>query len=80
MTARTAADIATLIRELDHDGDLSPYDLGGELAGTFELVGFGILCRDMGAFVQRINPDKKLSPEQLATVIVAEFNLDEETR
>lgn len=78
--ARTVDDIAEVIREIDGDNDLPAVQLGKKLSETLyrrSLIGVNRMGAVV-AFVISTNPDKALTPDRLAELIVAEFDLDKE--
>ncbi len=78
ITARTVNDIAAVIREIDGDNQMPAFQLGREIAwherAPRSLA--RILAADISSFVARTNADKMCTPERLAELLVAEFDLD----
>jgi hypothetical protein len=80
MTTITMTDaLAGIIRQIDGDNTLSPTDLGEAIAMKLPPFYQTLRGRDLIAFVERTNPDKRLGASRLAELIVAEFDLDEES-
>ncbi len=78
MTTKTIDAMAGIIRQVDGDNLLSPTDLGEAVAMKLPPFYTTLRGRDLIAFVERTNPDKRMGAGQLAELIVAEFRLDEE--
>ena len=78
MNVKTVNDIAAMIREVDGDNTLTARDLGYAVAGFLVLGKTYRPIADVVAFVERANPDKRLSAGSLAELLVAEFELDKE--
>ena len=79
MSTHPADTIAAVIREVDGANRLSPADLGATLAGRLIPFYSDLDAEDVIAFVERANPDKKMGAGRLAELIIAEFDLDEES-
>ena len=79
-TARTVSDIAEMIREIDGDNTKDVYELAWQIQERLDVarVPNEPLGADLVLFMARTNPDKALTPDRLAELIVAEFELDKE--
>ncbi len=76
--ARTINDVAAVIRADDGANTITPGALGDAVSNRLDQAGFETARADVVAFVERTNGDKRCTPERLAELIVAEFNLDKE--
>lgn len=70
--------IAQLIHKVDGGNTLTAHDLGKELAVSVSLKGNGVHPLNVVAFVEHTNPDKAMGAGQLAELIVAEFDLEDQ--
>ena len=70
--------MAGIIRQVDGDNTLTPTDLGEAIAMKLPPFYTTTRGRDLIAFVERSNPNKRLVAGALAELIVAEFDLDKE--
>lgn len=80
MNVRLVNDIAEMVREVDGGNRMSASDLGATLASRLCAFYSDLEAVDVVTFVERINPDKTMGAGALAEQIVAEFDLDKESK
>lgn len=71
-------DLAQHIRRVDGANQLAAHDLGHEIAARIIhlICDINLLGIDIVAFVERVNPDKRMGAGALADAIVDHFNLE----